>query len=90
MTEEGLLDQAREIEQLANQVQVVIAGPGATPEVAQQTHTHPLDHDPVSAAAIIDCDHPPPRDGRRRRLGTAARMFCSKGCDARPNPCAMG
>jgi methanogenic corrinoid protein MtbC1 len=61
MTEEGFLDQAREIQQLANQVQVVIAGRGATHEAAQRTQTHALDQDPVSAAASIDRDHPTPR-----------------------------
>jgi DNA-binding transcriptional MerR regulator len=61
MTEEGFLDQAREIEKLAKQVQVVIAGPGATPEVARQTQTHALDQDPVSAAETIDRDHPAPQ-----------------------------
>jgi DNA-binding transcriptional MerR regulator len=67
MTEEGFLDQAREIEKLAKQVQVVIAGRGATHKVARRTRTHALDQDPVSAAETIDRDHPTPRDGRRRR-----------------------
>jgi MerR family transcriptional regulator, light-induced transcriptional regulator len=67
MTEEGFLDQARGIEKLAKQVQVVIAGRGATHEVARRTRTHSLDQDPVSAAETIDRDHPAPRDGRRRR-----------------------
>ena len=58
---EGFLDHALEIEQLATQAQVVIAGPGATPEVARQTQTHVLAHDPVSAAAIIDRDQSAPR-----------------------------
>jgi DNA-binding transcriptional MerR regulator len=66
MTEEGFLDQAGEIEKLAKQVQVVIAGRGATHEVARRTRTHALDQDPVSAAEAIDRDHPAPRDGRRR------------------------
>jgi DNA-binding transcriptional MerR regulator len=57
MTEEGFLDQAHEIKQLAGQVHLVIAGTGATPEVGQQTQTQVLDQDPVSAAAIIDHDH---------------------------------
>jgi MerR family transcriptional regulator, light-induced transcriptional regulator len=61
MTEEGFLDQAREIEQLAHQVPVVIAGTGATPEVARHTQTHVLDQDPVSAADTIDRDPPAPR-----------------------------
>jgi DNA-binding transcriptional MerR regulator len=67
MTEEGFLDQAGEIEQLAKQVPVMIAGTGATPEVARHTQTRVLDQDPVSAAETIDRDHPAPRDGRRRR-----------------------
>jgi DNA-binding transcriptional MerR regulator len=58
---EGFLDHAREIEHLTKQVQVMIAGTGATPEVARQTHTHVLDQDPVSAASIIDRDHSAPR-----------------------------
>jgi MerR family transcriptional regulator, light-induced transcriptional regulator len=63
---QGFLDHAREIKQLANQVPVMIAGPGATPEAAQHTQTQLLDHDPVSAAATIDRDHPARRDHRRR------------------------
>jgi DNA-binding transcriptional MerR regulator len=58
---EGFLDHAPEIEQLASQAPVMIAGAGATPEVARQTHTHVLDQDPVSAAQAIDRDHSPPR-----------------------------
>jgi DNA-binding transcriptional MerR regulator len=61
MTPERFMDHAHEIEQLAKQVQVVIAGPGATPEIARQTQTHVLDQDPVSAAGIIDRDHSTPR-----------------------------
>jgi hypothetical protein len=61
MNPDNFLDHARQIEQLANQVPVVIAGPGATPEVARQTHTHVLDQDPVSAAGIIDRNHSTPR-----------------------------
>jgi MerR family transcriptional regulator, light-induced transcriptional regulator len=57
MNPDNFLDHAREIEQLANQVPVVIAGPGATPEIARQTQTRVLDQDPVSAAATIDRDH---------------------------------
>ena len=56
MTAEGFLNHAREIEQLAKQVPVMIAGTGATPEVARQTHTHVLDQDPVSAAGVLDRD----------------------------------
>jgi MerR family transcriptional regulator, light-induced transcriptional regulator len=62
MTEEGFLDQAHEIEQLATQVPVMIAGTGATPEIARQTQTRALDQDPVSAAETIDRDHPAPRE----------------------------
>jgi MerR family transcriptional regulator, light-induced transcriptional regulator len=51
---DNFLHHARQIEQLANQVQVMIAGMGATPEVARHTHTHVLDQDPVGAAATID------------------------------------
>jgi MerR family transcriptional regulator, light-induced transcriptional regulator len=58
---QGFLDHAPEIEQLANQVPVMIAGTGATPEVAQHTQTQVLDHDPVSAAGIVDRDHSAPR-----------------------------
>jgi len=58
---ERFLDHAQQIEQLANQVRVVIAGPGATPEAARQTQTHVLDQDPVSAAETIDRDHSTPR-----------------------------
>jgi MerR family transcriptional regulator, light-induced transcriptional regulator len=61
MNSERFLDHARETEKLANQVQVVIAGPGATPEVARHTQTHVLDQDPVSAAETIDRDHLTPR-----------------------------
>ncbi|HET7518021.1 MAG TPA: B12-binding domain-containing protein, partial [Actinomycetes bacterium] len=61
MNPEGFLDHATEITQLATQAQVVLAGPGATPEVAQQTHMQVLDRDPVSAAGSIDLDHSAPR-----------------------------
>jgi DNA-binding transcriptional MerR regulator len=54
MNPERFLDHAREIEQLATQVPVVIAGTGATPEIARQTQTRVLEQDPVSAASIID------------------------------------
>jgi DNA-binding transcriptional MerR regulator len=54
MNPDNFLDHAHEIKQLANQVQVMIAGTGATPEVARHTHTRVLDQDPVSAAATID------------------------------------
>ena len=64
MTEEGFLDQAHEIEKLAKQV--VIAGRGATPEVARQTRTYLLGQDPVSAAGIVDRDHSAGDDDRRR------------------------
>jgi hypothetical protein len=52
---------AREIAELARQAEVVIAGAGATPEVARQTQTRVLDQDPVSAAETVDRDHPAPR-----------------------------
>lgn len=58
---DNFLDHTHEISELANQVQVMIAGPGATPEVARHTQTHVLDQDPVSAAETIDRDHPAPR-----------------------------
>jgi DNA-binding transcriptional MerR regulator len=58
---QGFLDHAREIEQLANQVPVMIAGPGATPKAARQTQTQVLDQDPVSAAGIVDRNHSAPR-----------------------------
>jgi DNA-binding transcriptional MerR regulator len=61
MTQQGFLDHADEIERLAGQVPVVIAGRGATPEIARRTRTRALDRDPVSAAATIDQDHPSPR-----------------------------
>jgi MerR family transcriptional regulator, light-induced transcriptional regulator len=61
MTPARFLNHAHQIEQLTNQAQVLIAGPGATPQVAQHTQTQLLDHDPVTAAAIIDRDHPTPR-----------------------------
>jgi MerR family transcriptional regulator, light-induced transcriptional regulator len=57
MDPDDFLDHARQIEQLAQQVPVVIAGPGATPEIARQTQTRLLDQDPVSAAGTIDRDH---------------------------------
>ena len=66
MNPDSFLDHARQIEQLAKQVQVVIAGRGATPEVARHTQTHLLDQDPVSAAGIIDRDHWARDDDRRR------------------------
>jgi MerR family transcriptional regulator, light-induced transcriptional regulator len=54
MNPDNLLDHAPEIEHLANQVPVMIAGTGATPEAAQHTQTQILDQDPVSAAETID------------------------------------
>jgi MerR family transcriptional regulator, light-induced transcriptional regulator len=65
MNPDNFLDHAREIEKLAKQVPIVIAGTGATPKVARHTHTHVLDQDPVSAAGIIDRDHPARGDNRR-------------------------
>jgi DNA-binding transcriptional MerR regulator len=61
MHPDGFLDHAPEIEKLAGQVPVMIAGPGATPEAARRTRTQVLAQDPVSAAAIIDRDHSAPR-----------------------------
>jgi DNA-binding transcriptional MerR regulator len=58
---DNFLDHAREIKELAKQVPVMIAGTGATPEVARHTHTRVLDQDPVSAAETIERDHPAPR-----------------------------
>ena len=58
---DNFLDHAREIKELAQQVPVMIAGTGATPEVARHTQTRVLDQDPVSAAETIDRDHPAPR-----------------------------
>jgi DNA-binding transcriptional MerR regulator len=58
---DNFLDHAQQIEQLANQVPVVIAGPGATVAAARQTQTRLVDQDPVSAAETIDRDHSTPR-----------------------------
>jgi DNA-binding transcriptional MerR regulator len=58
MIPDNFLDHAREIEQLAQQLPVVIAGSGATPAVARHTKTRVLDQDPVSAAETVDRDHP--------------------------------
>jgi DNA-binding transcriptional MerR regulator len=66
MNPDNSLDHAREIEQLAKQVPIVIAGMGATLEVARQTQTRVLDQDPVSAAETIDRDHPAHADARPR------------------------
>jgi DNA-binding transcriptional MerR regulator len=66
MNPDNFLDHARQIEQLANQVPVVIAGTGATAAVARQTQTRVLDQDPVSAAHTIDRDHSARGDDRRR------------------------
>ena len=57
MYADNFLDHAPEIKKLAKQVQVMIAGSGAIPEVARHTRTRLLDQDPVSAAGIIDRDH---------------------------------
>jgi DNA-binding transcriptional MerR regulator len=61
MNPERFLVHSREIEQLAKQVPVMIAGAGATSEAARQTQTQVLDQDPVGAAGIIDRDHSAPR-----------------------------
>lgn len=63
---DGFLHHAREIAELAKQVQVVIAGTGATSEVVQQTQAHLLDQDPVSAAATIDHGRSARGDEQRR------------------------
>jgi DNA-binding transcriptional MerR regulator len=63
---DNFLDHAREIKKLAKQVPVMIAGTGATAEVARQTQTRVLDQDPVSAAETIDRDHPARGEERRR------------------------
>ena len=73
MDPDNFLDNAREIKKLAKQVQVVIAGPGATPEVARQTQTRILDHDPVSAAQTIGREDLARGDERRRSRGSAKR-----------------
>jgi hypothetical protein len=44
----------------------MIAGTGATAEVARHTHTHVLDQDPVSAAETIDHGHSARGDKQRR------------------------
>jgi MerR family transcriptional regulator, light-induced transcriptional regulator len=49
---------ATEIAQLAQQTHVLLAGAGATPEIAHRTNTHVLDQDPVSAAELVDRGHP--------------------------------
>ena len=66
MNPDNFLEHARQIERLANQVPVVIAGTGATAAVARQTQTRVLDQDPVSAAQTIDRDHSARDDERRR------------------------
>ena len=63
---DNFVDHARQIEQLAKQVPVVIAGTGATAEAARQTQTRVLDQDPVSAAETIDRDHSARGDERRQ------------------------
>jgi MerR family transcriptional regulator, light-induced transcriptional regulator len=67
---DNFLDHARQIQQLANQVPVLIAGPGATPQAARHTHTHTLDHDPVSAAQAIDHHHPTHKNKQQQPEGT--------------------
>ena len=54
MIPDNFLDHAREIEQLAQQLPVVIAGSGATPAVARHTKTRVLDQDPVLLAGEIE------------------------------------
>jgi DNA-binding transcriptional MerR regulator len=67
MNPDNFLEHAPDIEKLASQVPVMIAGAGATPQAARQTHTHVLNEDPVSAAATIDRDHSPPRGNQQRQ-----------------------
>jgi MerR family transcriptional regulator, light-induced transcriptional regulator len=64
MNPDNFLDHARQIKKLAKQVRVVIAGTGATAEVARQTQTRALDQDPVSAAETIDRYHSGPLGSR--------------------------
>jgi butyrate kinase len=66
MNPDNFLDHAREIKKLAKQVPIVIAGMGATLEVARKTQTRVLDQGPVSAAETIDRDHPARADARPR------------------------
>ena len=73
MSPDNFLDHTHEIAKLANQVPVVIAGLGATPEVARKTQTRVLDQDPVSAAQTIDRDHSAHGDERRRSRGNGKR-----------------
>ena len=58
MNPAGFLNHAGEIEQLADQAQVLLAGAGATPETARRTRSRALDQDPVSAAGLVDAGHP--------------------------------
>jgi MerR family transcriptional regulator, light-induced transcriptional regulator len=73
MNPDNFLDHTHEIAKFANQVQVVIAGLGATPEVARKTQTRVLDQDPVSAAQTIDRDHSAHGNERRRSRGNGKR-----------------
>jgi MerR family transcriptional regulator, light-induced transcriptional regulator len=73
MNPDNFLDHTHEIAKLANQVQVVIAGLGATPEVTRKKQTRVLDQDPVSAAQTIDRDHSAHGDERRRSRGNGKR-----------------
>jgi methanogenic corrinoid protein MtbC1 len=57
MDPDRLSNHAQEIAHLASQVQIVIAGAGATAEVAELTQTRVLHQDPVSAAGIVDRDY---------------------------------
>jgi DNA-binding transcriptional MerR regulator/methylmalonyl-CoA mutase cobalamin-binding subunit len=57
---------AREIADLGEQVQVLIAGAGATAEVARLTQARVLDQDPVSAAGTVDRGHAARGDEPRR------------------------
>jgi methanogenic corrinoid protein MtbC1 len=66
MNPDNFLELSRQIEHLADQVPVVIAGTGAIAAVARQTQTRVLEQDPVSAAATIDHDHSARGDRQRR------------------------
>jgi methanogenic corrinoid protein MtbC1 len=73
MTPDNFLDHAHEIAKLARQVQVVIAGQGATVEVARQTQTRVLEQDPVSAAQTIGHDDSAHGDEPRQSRGNGKR-----------------
>ena len=59
-------DHTDKIAELTNQAPVLLAGTGATPQIARLTGTRVLDHDPVSAAHSIDPDHPTRTEARTK------------------------